>query len=266
MDHYLFLLKNILGHLLMPIPVTILLLLWATMLLLRRKTRWLGIIVVALSTALLFAASYPPLSNQYIAHYENQTPQYSQKKGAVDYIAVLGSGHQSTANQPVTSELKPTAIVRLAEGIRIYRLNPGSKLILTGFRGVTPDPVSFPDKLSELAIALGVPTDDILVFNGPHDTAEEAKLLAHNFTDTEIVLVTTAVHMPRALFLFQQAGLNPIPAPTEHLSKPHRSWWLFPSGETLAKGEYWAHEQLGLIWAKLVQEVADKRSEQQAEK
>lgn len=266
MDHYLFLLKNILGHLLMPVPVTILLLLWATMLLLRRKTRWLGIIVVVLATALLFTASYPPLSNQYISHFENQTPQYSQGKEHVDYVAVLGSWHQSTPSQPVTSELKPTAIVRLAEGIRIYRLNPGSKLVFTGFRGITPDQVSFPEKLRELAVALGVPADDILVFNGPHDTAEEAKLLAHNFADATIVLVTTAVHMPRAMFLFHQAGLTPIPAPTEHLSKPHRSWWRFPSGTTLAKGEYWAHEQLGLIWAKLVQKVADKRSKQQTEK
>ncbi len=257
MEQYLFLLKNFLGNLLMPVPITLLLLSWAVLLLLRRKTRWVGIITVILATALLFATSYTPLSNKYIAHLEAQNPLYVQTSEQIDYISVLGHWHQSNATHPITSELSPTAIVRLAEGIRIYRLNPGSKLIFTGFKGATPDPVSYPEKLRELAIGLGVPEIDILTFNGPQDTAEEAELIATKFTDTSLVLVTTAVHMPRALYLFNKAGLDPIPAPTEHLSKPFRSWWNFPSGSALANGEYWAHEQIGLMWAKLVKKAEE---------
>jgi len=255
MDHYLFLLKKFLGNLLMPVPITLLLLLWALLLLLRRKTRWLGIIVVFFATALLFVGSYSPLSNQYISRFEAQIPSYQQSQNPVDYVAVLGSWHQSVDNQPVTSELKPTAIVRLAEGIRIYRLNPGSKLIFTGFKGLNEDPVSYPEKLRELALALGVPAEDILVFNGPRDTMEEAELIAANFSAASLVLVTTAVHMPRALNLFHKVGLEPLPAPTEHLSKPFKSWWNFPSGSTLAHSEYWAHEQLGLLWVNLTGQV-----------
>ncbi|MEA3362203.1 MAG: ElyC/SanA/YdcF family protein [Thermodesulfobacteriota bacterium] len=255
MDHYLFLLKKFLGNLLMPVPITLLLLIWALLLLLRRKTRWLGIIVVLLATTLLFVASYAPISNQYISKFESQIPSYQQGQTPVDYIAVLGSWHQSVDDQPVTSELKPTAVVRLAEGIRIYHLNPGSKLIFTGFKGLNKDPVSYPEKLRELALALGVPTEDILIFNGPRDTMEEAELIAANFSATSLVLVTTAVHMPRALKLFHKVGLDPFPAPTEHLSKPFKSWWNFPAGSTLAHSEYWAHEQLGLLWVNLTGQV-----------
>ena len=251
MDHYLFLLKKFLGNLLMPVPITLLLLLWALLLLLRRKTRWLGVIVVFVATALLFVGSYAPLSNQYIAPFENQTPKYQQSYPPIDYIAVLGSWHQSVTDQPVTSELNPTAIVRLAEGIRIYLLNPGSKLIFTGFKGVVEDPISYPEKLRELALALGVPSEDILTFNGPRDTMEEAEVIAANFSGASLVLVTTAVHMPRALNLFHRAGLDPIPAPTEHFSKPFKGWWNFPSGKTLQHSEDWAHERLGLLWVKL---------------
>ncbi|MDX2481736.1 MAG: ElyC/SanA/YdcF family protein [Desulfuromusa sp.] len=255
MDYYLFLLKKILGNLLMPVPTTLLLLFWALFLLLRRKTRWFGIIIVFLATALLFVGSYAPLSNQYISQFEAQIPKYQPNSVPVDYVAVLGSWHQSVKNQPVTSQLSPTAIVRLAEGIRIYRLNPGSKLIFTGFRGLNEDPTSYPEKLRELALALGVPTVDILVFNGPRDTAEEAELIATNFSDASLVLVTTAVHMPRALNLFHSVGLYPLPAPTEHLSKPVKGWWDFPSGATLARSEYWAHERLGLLWVDLTGQV-----------
>ena len=257
MDHYLFLLKKFLGNLLMPVPITLLLLLWASLLLLRRKTRWLGIIIVLIATALLFVGSYAPLSNQYIAQFETQIPSYQQNQNLVDYVAVLGSWHQSVSDQPVTSELSPTAIVRLTEGIRIYRLNPGSKLIFTGFKGVVEDPVSYPEKLQELALALGVPAEDILVFSGPRDTMEEAETIAANFSDASLVLVTTAVHMPRALNLFHRVGLDPIPAPTEHLSKPFKSWWNFPTGKTLEHSEYWAHERLGLLWINLTGQVKD---------
>ncbi len=257
MDHYLFLLKKFLGNLLMPVPVTLLLFLWALLLLLRRKTRWLGIIVVLVATALLFVGSYAPLSNQFIAPFETQIPSYQQSETPVDYIAVLGSWHQSVAAQPVTSELSPTAIVRLAEGIRIYRLNPGSQLIFTGFKGVVADPVSYPEKLRELALALGVPAEDILVFNGPRDTMEEAEVIAANFPEASLVVVTTAVHMPRALKLFHLAGLDPIPAPTGYLSKPFKSWWNFPSGQTLQHSEYWAHERLGLLWMDLTGQVKE---------
>ena len=260
MDQYLFLFKNFLGNLLMPVPVTLLLLLWATLLLLRRKTRWLGIITVILATAILAVTSYTPVNNQIIAQLEAQTTAYSQDNREVDYVAVLGNWHQSVTDQPITSEIKPSGIVRLVEGIRIYRMNPGSKLVFTRFKGAIADPVSYPEKMRELALALGVPGEDILIFNGPRDTADEANLLASNFADTTLVVVTTAIHMPRALYLLHRAGIKPIPAPTEHLSKPFKSWLILPSGSTLAKGEYWAHEQLGLIWAKLVHKVEKETS------
>ena len=255
MDQILFLLKKFIGNLLMPLPVTLLLLLWALLLLLRRKTRWFGILIVFIATALLFVCSYPPLSNPVVARFEAQVPGYRQDHGPIDYVAVLGSWHQSAGNQPVTSELSPTAIVRLAEGIRVYRLNPDSKLIFTGYSGLPADRVPYPEKLRELAVALGVPEEDILLLNGPRDTAEEAELIAATFPGAGLVLVTSAAHMPRALGLFRGAGLDPIPAPTEHLAKPAASWWTFPDGQTLARSESWAHERLGLLWARLMGQV-----------
>lgn len=255
MEHYLFLLKKILGDLLMPVPIVLLLLCWTLLLMLRRKTRWLGFFVVILASALLFVASYAPLSNQLISRFESQVPQYQQGKTPVDYIAVLGSWHQAVTTQPVTSELSPTAIVRLAEGIRIYRMNPGSKLIFTGFRGIIKDQVSYPEKLRELAVSLGVPAADIVVLNGPQDTQEEAQVIANKISDSSLILVTTAAHMPRALLLFHQAGLDPIPAPTDYLSKPFKSWWVFPSARTLAHTEYWAHEQLGILWSDVIKRI-----------
>ncbi|MBN1958697.1 MAG: YdcF family protein [Desulfuromonadales bacterium] len=259
MDHTLFLVKKFLGNLLMPVPMIIILLFWAFLLLLRRKTRWAGLIVLLLSTVALFVGSYAPLSQRYISRMEDPIPSYqADPSQAVDYISVLGSWHQSNPEQPLTSEIAPSGIVRLTEGIRIYRLNPSSKLIFTGFKGLREDPLSYPEKLRELAVALGVPDSDILTFDGPRDTAEEAQLIAREFPTASLVLVTSALHMPRALGLFHGAGLDPVPAPTEHRSKPTTSWWLFPTAKNLAASEDWAHEGLGYLWARLMGQIKDR--------
>jgi uncharacterized SAM-binding protein YcdF (DUF218 family) len=255
MDHIAFLLKKILGGLLMPVPVMILLLLWALLLILRRKTRWLGYLVVLLVAALLFVSSYAPLNNHIIASYENRYPAYQQQLLPADYIVVLASWHQSTNTQPITSEIQASGIVRLAEAIRIYHMNPGSKLVFTGYHGLDEDPVSYAEKLRELALALQIPNQDILTFDGQRDTTEEAQLIAREFPQERLVLVTTAMHMPRAMGLFETLGLTPQPAPTEHLSKPGTSWWSFPSAGTLERTSSWTHEQLGNLWARLLGQI-----------
>ncbi|PLY00555.1 MAG: envelope biogenesis factor ElyC, partial [Desulfuromonas sp.] len=225
---------------------------WAFTLLLRRKTRWLGVIVVLLMTLTLFAASYAPLVDRWLTPLEAQIPTYQLNPAInVDYVAVLGAGHWSSNELPLTSQVSAAGVIRLTEGIRIYRLNPGSKLIFTGFNGIHEDSKSYPEVLQELAVALGVPEDDILVCDGPRDTAEEARLIAENFSSGSLVLVTSAAHMPRALALFRSAGLDPTPAPTAHGSQPFTSWWVFPDATTLARVEAWTHEWIGYQWARL---------------
>jgi uncharacterized SAM-binding protein YcdF (DUF218 family) len=264
LDSYLFILKKFVGNLLMPLPIILLLLLWAILFLLRGKTRWLGFLFVLAATGLLFVASYPPLSAKFCEPMEQQYAAYQPSETPADYIAVLGSSHVSADHLPITSELNPAGIIRLTEGIRTYRLNPGSKLIFTGYKA--RDPESYAEKIKELALALGVPEEDILAFTGPKDTAEEAQLIAENFADKQLVLVTSALHMPRAMTLFQQVGLNPTPAPTEHLAKPVRSKWLFPNARSLAQTQYWLYEQLGLAWTKLTEQAQKKTEKIQSAK
>ncbi|WP_303721833.1 ElyC/SanA/YdcF family protein [Malonomonas rubra] len=260
-DSYLFLLKKFISGLLMPVPMTLLLLVWAVLFLLRGKTRWLGAVFTLLATALLFVGSYTPLSSKIAAPLEQRYATYQPAGQPAEYVAVLGNSHVATEQLPITSELSPTGIVRITEGIRVYRLNPGSKLIFTGYTAGQPE--SYAEKAKQLALALGVPEADILAFNGPKDTAEEAALIAANFAGNRLVLVTSAMHMPRAMELFQQVGLNPIPAPTDHLAKPVRTKWMFPDAKSLFRTRYWIHEQLGLLWSKLTSHVKKQQSAEQ---
>jgi uncharacterized SAM-binding protein YcdF (DUF218 family) len=204
---------------------------------------------------LLFSASYAPLCSPVTTPLEREYATYRPGGVPVDYIAVLGSGYVSDMNLPVSSEVDPTGVVRLVEGIRIYRLNPGSQLIFTGYDA--GDPESYPEKMKELALELGIPEGDVLAFTGPKDTEEEARLIVSRFADTKLVLVTSAAHMPRAMGLFRKAGLEPIPAPTNHLGRPVLSKWVFPDADTLYRSKAWLHEQIGLIWARLMGHIKE---------
>jgi uncharacterized SAM-binding protein YcdF (DUF218 family) len=60
--------------------------------------------------------------------------------------------------------------------------------------------------------------------------------------------------MPRAMLVFEQKGLKPIPAPTEFgdwMRKENGPHQFFPRPAELHKVEAAFHEYLGLLWARV---------------
>jgi len=84
------------------------------------------------------------------------------------------------------------------------------------------------------------------------DTKQNAKFSAEILRQAKvekIILVTDAVHMPRAQLLFAQTGLQVVAAPTVFLSRDRFTLLSFlPSGEGLRYSGYALHEWLGLLW------------------
>lgn len=67
-----------------------------------------------------------------------------------------------------------------------------------------------------------------------------------------ILLVTDAMHMPRARLAFEQAGLQVVAAPTMFYAYGRVSPWQFlPSASGLHLSYYASYEWLGLIWYRL---------------
>jgi uncharacterized SAM-binding protein YcdF (DUF218 family) len=66
-----------------------------------------------------------------------------------------------------------------------------------------------------------------------------------------VILVTDAAHMPRAMFLFRSADINPVPAPTNHMVKEEKIEDWSPSFRNIEMMDYALHEKVGLLWAKL---------------
>ncbi|HQR74603.1 MAG TPA: ElyC/SanA/YdcF family protein [Sulfurovum sp.] len=250
-----FLLKKCISFFLMPLPLGVALILLA-LLFLSKNQHVKAKFTLTLSLVWLFLFSYSPFVNALLYRLENVYPTLHQTPKKVRYIYVLGSGHQSDKNQPITSQLSPTALVRLTEAIRLYKQLKKEtanqpKIIVSGYSGLFDDT---PHALmqEQLALALGIPKVDIVLRCEPRDTQEEAIAAAEIIGKQPFILVTSASHMLRAMDFFEEKELHPIPAPTNHLaSKEHPNYLDFFSSRALDNSTILFHEALGLAWMKL---------------
>ncbi len=241
--------KKFISALLMPLSTSLLLAVAGLILLLltnRKKTGKallsMGILLLLLFSNLLFASSIlSPLENSY--------PKYLKPDYFIKYVVVLGHGHVSNPGHPLSSQISSEGLTRLAEGIRIFRDNQGSRLILSGYSGA--DTKSHAEMLAEVAGSLGIAREDMILEPRPKDTKDEARIIKDIVKEDGFALVTSAVHMKRSVALFKKQGLNPLPAPTYFQSRKISKFLTMPSINALRRSEIAFHEHLGYLWATL---------------
>ncbi len=249
---FVFLLKKIAAHLLSPLSLCIELLLLGLFLLWFTRKQRAGKIIVSLGVILLCLFSYCAVSDIFLRPLEHKYPPLINLADVhgVKWVVVLGGGHISDPGIPATSQLSDASMARLVEGIRLYKMLPGSKLVVSGGSGFDPVPEAV--IMADVARAIGVNGRDLVLESLSRDTKDEARLIQEIVGKDRFVLVTSAAHMPRSMALFEKRGMRPIPAPTEYLAAESRGpAMFFPSADGLERAERAFHEYLGLAWAKL---------------
>jgi len=246
-----FLLKKVISMFLMPLPLGVFFIIFALVLLYRNKIKPAKF-MLALSILWLFLFSYPPVANTLLYSIESKYPTLQTAPKDIKYIYVLGGGHHTDENLPITSQVVETSVVRLTEGIRLYhQLHEEASIIVSGYRGLF-DPSTHAVMQKKLALALGVKKEKIILRSEPRDTEEEAVAAKKLLGDKPFILVTSASHMTRAMHFFNHEGLQPIPAPTNHLASiQYPKYTDFFSSDALVKSRIMFHEVLGLIWQKI---------------
>jgi uncharacterized SAM-binding protein YcdF (DUF218 family) len=166
-------------------------------------------------------------------------------------VVVLGGGHFVDSRLPTGSRLPGASLSRLIEGIHLHRELRGSKLLLSA--GSITAPVPGAEVMSNVAQALGVDKKDLVLETESKTTEDQARLIKSIVGDEKFILVTSASHMPRSMKLFRAQGMDPIPAPTEHLTNLDGSGslanGLYPRAPGLTRTERALHEYAGMLWA-----------------
>ena len=162
---------------------------------------------------ILMILSLPIVSGQLIKFLEQSyTPTNPNEIVSADTVIVL-SGMVKTIehNNGVQYEFSD-AVDRIFAGIKLLKMGKAQKIILT--RGKLPWSIGVPEGefLAEFIKSQGIDPNRILLTEIVQNTNDEAKAISKMLPkNSEVILVTSAFHMPRAKKVFQNQNLKVIP-------------------------------------------------------
>jgi uncharacterized SAM-binding protein YcdF (DUF218 family) len=250
LDWALFLGKKLVLAALYPVGTAVLLWLCGTILWLRRPQSRTGPTVVAMGAVWLVVLSLPLTSHFLLHSLEQRAGSYANparlNSQGVRHIVVLG-GDVRAGNLTPTDRAANTSLVRVLEGVRLWKQMPDAKLVLSGGR-YSSRMMTTAEAMEHVAVQVGVTRDSIVLETKSWDTGGEARELKAMLTEKPFALVTSAFHMQRAIMVFRSAGLTPTPAPADFRTFGYRSglWSIVPSVHSLAQSTSAIHEYLGI--------------------
>lgn len=254
--------SKLLTAFLLPPGIFVLLLLLVAFL----KKSPLRTILTGTFALVLYLLSMEPAADLLIRPLEDQYPPFMLEQFRapgeieVDALVILGGG--TVANSPEEGErgtsLGEESLKRSFYGARIYKqlseMSTPLKVIPSGGKvfdvGQDPEAVAMSWFLEEL----GVPIEHIQPEPNSRNTWQNALYVVQRYDPRRILLVTSAYHMPRGVWSFQQLNVEVIPAPTDYKSDRYIPYSLesyLPTLNSFACSYKALHEYLGLFLYKL---------------
>lgn len=207
---------------------------------------------LAVVSALLLVVLSLPVTVRLMARplERRATAPVSLTESRRDAIVVLG-GSVKARPSPIDAIGGTSSLHRLIVGLGLWREGAAPKIVLVG----GGEPIAPAEAMRAQALRLGVPAPAIIVEARSRTTAENAREVRRLIpTARRILLVSSAVHLPRAAMLFRQAGFEDVTlAPADELGPPALELGqLTPSGRSLASVGDVVHEYAGLAAAWLI--------------
>jgi len=208
-------LSKFLPPLVYPLGLTVILLVLALILYRHRRLQRAGLIT---AVVILLVGS-----NHWVAFSLTRSLEWqylpSGEIPTADAIVLLGGGTDA-AEPPRPMVQVNGAGERVIYAAYLYKQGKAPVILATGgnvtFRGTNPSNPAI--EMQSLLTFMGVPESAIWLEDQSQNTYENALncaqiLKAKNIT--RVILVTSAVHMPRSVGLFQAQGIQVIPAPAD---------------------------------------------------
>jgi len=211
----------------------------------RRLSRfWRGALLFA--ECVLIVAMSPLGANALVWMIESRVPTTDPCAAAPLTIVVLAGGFdREPADSHDIAALETDSILRAIAGAALWRGTPDVPVVLAGGG---PYAVSESAVLQELMQQLGVPARDLRSENRSQTTWENAEQLRalRPALPAQIRLVSSALHLPRALVAFRAAGFEPCPVASDRrYVAPGGIGYFLPQSSALRKAEFALHELVG---------------------
>jgi len=217
-------LSKLLPQFVYPLGLGFILLIFAACFIQNKRKTALGLSIIVL--IILFLAGNRLLSASLAKNLEwrylppEETPH-------AEVIVLLGGGTES-ADYPRSMAEVNSAGDRVIHAAWLYKQGAAPHILLSGgnlefsdMRGTTPAV-----EMQQLLQLLGVPGEALWIQEESENTYEDAVYTTAMLKEkgiNRIILVTSAMHMPRSVALFEKQGLEVIPSPTD-FTITERGW------------------------------------------
>lgn len=219
----------------------------------RRRARTLCV-VSGVVAVVAVAAMTPLVANLLVGWLERPALQSAACAVTPPDIAVVLAGGVDAAD-PEDADISALGITsrrRMERAVAWWGAKPGRRLVVAG--GPMVDGGVPPSRLMvRYSRQLGVDAGALLAEESSVNTWENARHLARlPDMPQRVVLVTSAMHLPRAGFAMRQAGFEVCPVPAD-FRRVALGWpgALIPRSSALGKSEAALHEIVGLAWYRL---------------
>ncbi len=209
----------------------------------KMKAKWISIFI-------LFFFSNSVIFSEFIRNWEYPGKKITEIKKH-DVAIVLGGMFE------YDSDLNRISIRRqgdrLIQAISLYKTGKVEKILISGDSGyITDRGLHEAKQVKELLISWGIPKQDIISeeksINTHENAAETKKLLEKSYPHFHsYILVTSGIHMKRALACFKKEGMICTPYSTDIYSNVQRNYfwdqYIIPNMDNF------------LLWNKLNKEI-----------
>lgn len=208
--------------------------------------RWLRAILVGAAVVLVVSIT-PFGANLLIGLQESRasTPEACRADPPQTVVVLSGGVASIPADMRDYGALSGASLRRLFAAMAFYREWHPAQVV---FVGTTGSAVVDADVMASLATAVGMPAEAIRVEPDSLTTWENALKTAalQPSLPKKIWLLTSALHMPRALYAFREAGFEPCAWPVASQYRGFDGFGYFlPTGSSALKAEDAIHEMVG---------------------
>ncbi|MGV8026211.1 MAG: YdcF family protein [Anaerolineaceae bacterium] len=168
---------------------------------------------------MLWACSTAPVATTLARSLEWQYT-YPEEVPQADAIIVLGGGTEPAVSPRKYVEIN-SAGDRVFAAAQLYRDGKAPILILSGgnINWLNNGSSTPADQMAEILTFLDVPSSAMILENTSKNTYENAlntkEIITENGFKT-VLLITSAMHMPRSVMLFEKQGVSVIPIPVDY--------------------------------------------------
>ena len=211
-----FVLSKTLGLLAVPSNVLVLLGLLGAALLLSRFAR-VGRRLLVVSLLLIAICGFLPVGKALMLTLEDRFPKWDASRGAPDGIVILGGALNPDITQARGQIALGEDVERFTEVAALARRYPQARIVFSGGTG-SLDAAALPEAhyATPLLESFGIPASRIALEDRSRNTEENARFtqgLVRPKPGERWLLVTSALHMPRAVGCFRNAGFEVEPYP-----------------------------------------------------